>query len=237
MKHKQSFLSGLWNGIPIALGYLAVSFAVGINARNVGMSVWQAALLSLTNVTSAGEAAGISMIAAGTTYFELAVTQIVINIRYLLMSCSLSQRIAPETSLLHRLLMSFGVTDEIFGIASAGIGRLDPFFMYGAFCVAIPGWTIGTFLGALLGSVLPTRLVSALSVALYAMFIAIVIPPTRTSRALAVLVPVSMLASWIFSVLPGLREVSEGFRIIILTVVIAGCAAFLFPNQEDEHAD
>lgn len=233
MNHKRSFLCGMRDGLPIAVGYFAVSFAIGINASGAGMTPLQAALLSLLNVTSAGEAAGVSLIAAGTTYAELAITQLIINIRYLLMSCALSQKISPKTSLLHRLLMSYGITDEIFAISASSAGQLDPFYPYGAICVAVPGWTIGTLLGALFGAILPGRLVSALGVALYAMFIAIILPPARKNHVLALLVPLSMAASWLFHVVPILNSISEGFRIIILTVLIAGAAALFFPIREE----
>ena len=175
------FVRGMRDGIPIALGYFAVAFALGIKASAAGFSAFQAALMSALNLTSAGEAAAITLIGAGTTYVELAFTQLVINIRYLLMSCSLSQKFAPEGSLLHRFLVGFGVTDEIFGISMAIEGKLSPFYSDGAVSVAAPGWTLGTLLGALLGNVLPLRAASALGVALYAMFLAIILPPARKS--------------------------------------------------------
>lgn len=229
------FVRGMRDGIPIALGYFAVSFALGIKASATGMTAFQAALMSALNLTSAGEAAAIALIGAGTTYVELTVTQLVINIRYLLMSCSLSQKIAPEGSLLHRFLIGFGVTDEIFGVSMAQDGKLSPFYSYGAISVAAPGWTLGTLLGALLGNILPLRAASALGVALYAMFLAIILPPARKSRVIAVLVAVSMAASALFAYLAerfAWEAMTEGFRIIILTVVISAVAAILFPVKE-----
>lgn len=231
------FARGLRDGVPIGLGYFAVSFALGIKAVGAGITTPLAGLMSLLNLTSAGEAAAIALLGVGTTYVELAFTQLVINIRYLLMSCSLSQKIAPETSVLHRLLIGYGVTDEIFGISMGAPDKLSPYYSYGAIAVAAPCWTLGTVLGALLGSILPASLVSALSVALYAMFLAIILPPARKSRVIAGLVGVSMLASmglWLLCRYLAWDWLSEGFRIILLTVVISAVAAILFPVKEEE---
>ncbi len=234
------FARGLRDGVPIGLGYFAVSFALGIKAVGAGISTLEAGLMSLLNLTSAGEAAAIALLGVGTTYVELAFTQLVINIRYLLMSCSLSQRIAPETSVLHRLLIGYGVTDEIFGISMGAGDKLSPYYSYGAIAVAAPCWTLGTVLGALLGNILPAGLVSALSVALYAMFLAIILPPARQSRVIAGLVGVSILASVLLTLVCRSLNwtwLSEGFRIILLTVVISLVAAILFPIKEQEVHD
>ena len=234
---KTWFVRGLRDGIPIGLGYFAVSFALGIKAVGAGISTPLAGLMSLLNLTSAGEAAAITLIGVGTTYVELAFTQLVINIRYLLMSCSLSQKIAPETSVLHRLFIGYGVTDEIFGISMGVEDKLTPYYSYGAIAVAAPCWTLGTVLGALLGSILPNELVSALSVALYAMFLAIILPPARKSRVIAGIVGVSMLCSVGLSLLCDYLAwewLSEGFRIILLTVAISLIAAILFPVKEEK---
>ena len=233
---KTWFARGLRDGIPIGLGYFAVSFALGIKAVGAGINTPLAGLMSLLNLTSAGEAAAIALLGVGTTYVELAFTQLVINIRYLLMSCSLSQKIAPETSVLHRFLIGYGVTDEIFGISMGVEDKLSPYYSYGAIAVAAPCWTLGTVLGALLGSILPAGLVSALSVALYAMFLAIILPPARKSRVIAGLVSVSMLCSVGLTLLCKHLEwtwLSEGFRIILLTVVISAAAAILFPVKDE----
>ena len=229
------FLRGLRDGLPIAIGYFAVAFALGIKATAAGLTAWQSALLSLLNVTSAGEAAGIVLLGAGTTYIELAFTQLVINARYLLMSCSLSQKFAPEVNTLHRLLVGYGVTDEIFGISAAQDTPLSPYYNYGAIAVAVPGWTLGTLLGAVMGDILPARAVAALGVALYAMFLAIILPPARKSRIIAGLVAVSMAASALLTFICqhfSLTRFTEGFRIITLTVTISLIAAILFPVQE-----
>ena len=174
-----AFARGMRDGIPIALGYLAVAFTLGIAAKNAGFTALQAMLASLTNNASAGEFAGFTLIAAGSGYLEVAVMELVANARYLLMSCALSQKLPPDTSLLHRFLISYDVTDEIFGISMAYPGRLNPFYSYGAFAVAIPGWAGGTFLGVLMGSLLPASIVRALSVGLYGLFLAIIVPPAK----------------------------------------------------------
>ncbi len=231
---KKEFKRGIIDGIPIALGYLAVSFTFGIMAKKEGLGIFQATLLSFTNLTSAGQFAGLGIIAAGASYLEMAFTQLIINLRYCLMSCSLSQKLDPNANFYHRFIMSYGITDEIFGICSSRPKRLSPFYCYGAICVASPGWALGTFLGALSGSILPARVLSALGVALYGMFIAIIIPPAKANKVIRGLVIISMLASLLFSILPFLKNISSGFTIIILTVIIAGAAAFLFPIDINE---
>lgn len=224
---------GIKNGMPICLGYLAVSFTLGITARNAGMTAWQAMLASLTVNASAGQYAGFTVIAAQGTYLEMAVMELVANIRYLLMSASLSQKFAPETGLLHRLLVGFDVTDEIFGVSVSVPDRLNPFYNYGMMTVAIPGWSLGTFFGVVMGNILPTGIVSALSVGLYGMFIAIIIPPAKKNRVLSVLIVISMTASFIVSRLPLFAGISSGMKTILLTVIIAGLAAILFPVKEE----
>jgi predicted branched-subunit amino acid permease len=236
LNRKSAFVRGMRDGLPIAIGYFAVSFALGIKAVGAGITPVEAALMSLFNMTSAGEAAAIALIGVGSTYVELAFTQLVINMRYLLMSCALSQKIEGKTSVLHRLLMGFGVTDEIFGVSMAVPDKLAPSYSYGAMAVAIPGWTLGTLCGAVLGNVLPDRAVSALSVALYAMFLAVILPPARRSRVIAGVVAVSMAASAALTLLIerlSITWLTEGFRIILLTVIIAAVAAVLFPVRDE----
>lgn len=231
------FSRGLRDGIPIALGYLAVSFTLGIAARNAGFTPFQAMLASLTQNASAGEFAGFTLIAAGATYFEVAVMILIANARYLLMSCALSQKLSPETSMLHRLLISTDVTDEIFGISVAVPGKLNPFYTYGAIAVAAPGWAIGTYLGVLMGNMLPLRVVRALSVGLYGMFLAIIVPPAKKNRVIGGVVLLSMAASFAFSKLPVVSSLSAGTRTILLTLLLAGGAAILFPvKEENDHA-
>ncbi len=229
------FLKGMKDGIPISLGYLAVSFTLGIAAKNAGLTAFQAMLTSLTNNASAGEFAGFTLIAANASYLEIAIMMLVANARYLLMSCSLSQKISPNTPLIHRFLIGFDVTDEIFGISISVPGKLTPYYTYGAIVVAMPGWSIGTYLGVVMGNILPSNVVSALSVGLYGMFLAVIIPPARKNKILAILITCSMIASFVCSKLSIFAALSSGMKIIILTVVIAGTAAILFPIKEDEH--
>lgn len=228
----QNFREGLRDGIPIALGYLAVSFTLGIAARNFGIHAVPATIMSLTNFTSAGEFAALGIISMGAPYLELVLSQVIINLRYLLMSCALSQKFSSDTSLFHRFWTGFFITDEIFGISSSRPGRLNPFYTYGAASIAIPGWALGTCLGVILGTALPARITRALSVALYGMFLAIIIPPARENKVIAGLVIIAMLCSSLFSYLPFLSGISSGMKVIILTVLLSGAAAVLFPVKE-----
>ena len=232
--NRTCFRSGVRDGIPIALGYFAVAFTLGIAARNAGFSAVQAMVESLTNNASAGEYAVFSLVSAGAGYWEVAVMTLVANARYLLMSCALSQKLAPETPLLHRMLVAYDVTDEIFGVSIACPGRLNPWYTYGAMAAAIPGWGLGTFFGVVVGNVLPLRLVSALSVGLYGMFLAIIVPPARDNRVVLGLVLLSFAASLLASAWPVLAGVSPGVRTIVLTVVISLAAAVLFPVRDEE---
>ncbi len=236
-QHMSVLRRGMKDGIPIALGYFAVSFTLGIAARNAGLTPFQGMLASLLNNASAGEYAGFTLIAAQATYLEMALVTLITNARYMLMSCALSQKISPKTSLIHRLVVGFDVTDEIFGISIAQPGALDPYYNYGAMIVAMPGWAIGTFLGIGVGEILPLRAVSALSVALYGMFLAVIIPPARRNHVVTALVLISFVASFVAAGLPILRDLSEGMRLIILTIVIAGVAAAIFPVKEDAQND
>ncbi len=235
MSNFKLFKNGFKNGIPIFLGYLAVSFTFGIAARNSGLTSWQAVLISSTNLTSAGQFAALGVISASSSYFEMALTQLVTNLRYCLMSSSLTQRFDTKMKSYHRYIIAFGVTDENFGVASAYKSEnVPPAYCYGIMSAAIPGWVLGTALGAILGDILPTSVLSALGVALYGMFIAIIVPPTRGNKTLLGIVGVSMLASLAFALTPVLKEISDGFRVIILTIVIAGAAAYFFPIKEEE---
>ena len=231
------FRRGIQNGVPIALGYLAVSFTLGIAARNAGLTALQGAAASVTTVASAGEYAGFNVIQAGAGYIEMAIMMLVINARYLLMSCSLSlSKARTDLPLIHRLLIGWGITDEIFGVASIVPDKLNPWYNYGMMAISIPAWTIGTAVGIAVGNILPHHVVSALGVGLYGMFLAIIIPPGRKNKVIAGLVAISMAASLAMSVLPVVSHISSGMRTIILTVVVAGIAAVLFPVKEEEHA-
>ena len=225
---------GMRDGVPVMLGYLAVSFSFGILARESGLSVWQAVLMSMTNLTSAGQFASLSVISAAGSYVELALSQLVINLRYCLMSCSLSQKIDPKARLAHRFLMAYGNTDEVFALSASVPGALSPYYTYGLICVAMPGWTIGTLLGAAAGNVLPERILSALGVALYAMFCAIIVPPAKQNRVLRRIILLAMAASCVCAVAPVLRQISSGMRVILLTVAISALAAKLAPVKEAE---
>ena len=223
--NQMNFKRGIQDGIPIGLGYFAVSFTFGMMAVSGGLTAWQAVLISLTNLTSAGQFAGLGIIIAGGSMWEMALTQLVINLRYCLMSFSLSQKLEKNISTGHRLAVAFGVTDEIFGVSASQEGRLSPWYNYGVMSMAIPGWTLGTLVGAVLGNVLPGFLVSALNVAIYGMFLAVIIPPAKKNRSvLGVVVPV-------------LNKVSSGFVIIITTLIVAGLAAHFCPIPEEREAE
>lgn len=229
----QIFKEGVRDGVPIGLGYFAVSFALGIMAKQAGLNPLMGGIASLLNNASAGEYAGFAVIMAGGTYLEIMIITLIANARYLLMSCAMSQRFKPGEKLIHRIFVGYGITDELFGIAIAREGYINPFYSYGAFCMAMPGWAIGTALGIVAGELLPANVVSALGVALFGMFIAIIIPPAKKEKLIGVIIAVCFAASFAASRLPYVRELSEGTRTIILTVLIAGAAAILFPRKEE----
>lgn len=231
-ENRSRFFQGMRAGIPIGMGYFAVSFTLGITARNAGLSPWQAMVMSMAMHASAGQFAAIHVIAASSGFLEMAVTSFIVNLRYLLLSSSLSQKVSSDTGLSHRFLMAFFVTDEIFGISAACPGYVNPFYVYGAALIAAPSWEIGTLLGASVGNILPAAIANAMNLALYGMFLAIIIPPAKKDKCIAVIVVLSMLASFLCSVLPLVSKLSEGFRIILLTLLIAGIAAWLHPVQE-----
>ena len=234
MNGKESFFKGLHDGVPIGLGYFAVSFTFGIAAVGGGLSIWQAVLISLSNVTSAGQFAGIEIMFAAGSFWEMALTELIINLRYSLMSFSIAQKLRRDVPFAHRFLVAFGMTDEIFAVSASQEGKLHPFYSYGAMCAAIPGWTLGTLLGAISGSILPDFIMSALSVAIYGMFMAIIIPPAKKNRTVMAVVIAAMLLSTLFSVLPLLNKIGSGFVIIIVTLIVAGSAAAIAPIKEGE---
>lgn len=225
----KDFLEGCKDGIPICLGYIAVSFAFGIEASKIGMTTFQAAMTSLLNVTSAGQFSALEVIARNGSFIELAILQLIINLRYMLMSTALSQKLDSRASLLHRLGISYGVTDEIFGVSILKKGSLYPLYSYGLIAVSVFGWVFGTVLGAIAGQVMPTRIISALGLAIYGMFIAIIIPETRENKTVLVVVVLAMALSSFFTYAPFLKLISSGFRIIIVTVLVAGIAAVIKP--------
>lgn len=237
MSKKKLFISGLRDGIPISLGYFAVSFALGIAAGNAGFTAFQAFIASLTNNASAGEYAAIALIGAGAGYAEVALMELIANARYFLMACTMSQKFSPDTPFYHRLLIGFDLTDEIFAINVSRSGYLEPPYAYGAILIALPGWSVGTALGVIVGDALPAFAVSALSVALFGMFIAIIIPPAVKNRVIAVTVIASFVLSTAANKLPVLCGISSGTKTIILTVLIALAAAIIRPIPDEEDGD
>jgi len=233
---KSPFTKGVSHGIPIALGYFSVSFGFGIMAVQSGLKAVEAIIISLTNLTSAGQAAGVTIIAAGGTLVEMALTQLVINLRYSLMGLSLSQKLSEKFTIPHRLIASFGITDEIFAVASSQKEKLVPMYMYGMILIAALGWTGGTAAGAIAGLGLPERITAAMGILLYGMFIAIIVPAARTSRKDLVVICFAALFSVICKF--AFPDLSSGFAIIISSVLAAVIGALLFPIEiADKEAD
>lgn len=228
----KAFFEGMRDGVPIGLGYFAVAFSLGIVARKAGLNAFQGFLASLLNMASAGEYALFTSIESGAAWFEIAFITLIINARYLLMSCALSQKFDEKTPLLYRFILGFQVTDELFGIAIARKGSIQISYNNGAFFVAAPLWSIGTALGIVVGNILPVRVVSALSVALYGMFLAIIIPPAKKNLVILVAVIISFVSSYAASILPYVKELSSGTRTIILTITISLIVALVKPIEE-----
>jgi predicted branched-subunit amino acid permease len=229
----REFKHGFKLALPIGIGYFAVAFSLGIAARSAGLNAFQGFLASLLENASAGEYAGFSLIAAQATYVEVMIMTLIANARYLLMAFAMSTRLDPDVSMRHRLVMAFDVTDELFAISIARPGNISPYFYYGAMCASMPLWASGTAVGIIAGSILPEAVVSALGVALFGMFIACIIPEAKKNKLVACIIAISFLLSWLFGILPGISEISEGTRTIILTLLIAGAAAALFPVKEE----
>ena len=227
--NRKKFREGLRDGLPIALGYLAVSFGIGISYHTAGISAFQGFLMSLLNNASAGEYGGITVITENSGVFMMVLMTLIINARYLLMSCALSQRLHPDTPLVHRLLIGFDVTDELFGIAIAQEGFLNFWYFFGAMCAALPGWSLGTLLGAVAGNLLPAVVISALGLAIYAMFIAIVLPKMKKHRPTAICVAIAVALSCAFYYIPLLQRVPSGFSVILCAVIAAAVMALLRP--------
>lgn len=226
------FKEGIRDGLPIGFGYLAVSFSLGIAAREAGMNAIEGFVLSLSVIASAGEYAGITGIAQQISYIEMGLVLLIANARYFLMSCSLSQRLDPKTGNANRIGVGCFLTDEIFGVTIARRGYIEPIYVYGVALGCVPLWAIGTALGIISGNVLPARIVSALAVSLYAMFLAIIIPPAKKDKAVAAIIVVSFAASFICTKIPALSGISDGTKIIILTIIIAAAAAVIAPRKE-----
>lgn len=236
-RNKNAFINGIRDGIPIALGYFAVAFSLGIVAKKAGLNPVQGFISSMLNHASAGEYAEFTVIMANAPYIEMAFVILITNIRYMLMSCALSQRFDPNTSNTHRFLVGFGITDEIFGISIGRIGALNPYYNYGAMAIALPSWSLGTAMGIVAGNILPASIVSALSVALYGMFIAIIIPVSKADKIVGGVVTAGFLASFAVSRIPQLDRMSDSMKISLLTVIIAGIAAVLFPVKDEDDAE
>ena len=232
---KSPFVKGVLDGVPMALGYLSVSFGFGILAVRSGLTSLVSVIISASNLTSAGQAAGIAIIAAGGSYLEMALTQLIINLRYGLMSISLSQKLDSTFNSPRRLLVAYGITDEIFAVASAQKGLLTARYMYGLISVSTLGWCTGTFLGASAGQLLPTSLTNAMGIVLYAMFIAIVIPPVKKSRGVLAVTATAAICSMIFKYL--LTQVSGGFAIIFSAIIAAVIGALVFPVADEEETE
>lgn len=234
---KEVFKEGFKDGIPIGLGYFAVAFSLGIVASNAGLSVIQGIVASLLTNASAGEYAGFVVIASNASYMQMVLMSIIASLRYLLMSTVLSQKCDDDLSLGHRLLLSFYITDELFGITIARNGKLNPYYTYGAIIPATIMWASGTGLGILAGNILPIRIVSALSVALYGMFIAIIIPPSKKDKMVLISVIISFLLSYLCSYyVPYIKNLSSGTRTVILTLLISITMALLAPRKEEDNA-
>ena len=228
----KDFRRGILQGIPIFLGYLSVSFGIGILAIQAGMTVAESVLLSAANLTSAGQAAGIEVIAAGGTLLEIILTQLVINLRYALMSLSLSQKLAPETGTGKRLAISYGITDEIFAVSYGQPRVVTPSFMAGLIMISALGWVLGTALGAVAGALLPASVTSALGIMLYGMFIAIFLPAAKRDRrvlcVVAIAIGISLLMRYVFDF------ISSGFAVILCALIASVIGALLFPISEEE---
>ncbi len=235
-KEKSTFFAGVKAGLPICFGYLSVAFAFGIFALSSGLSPVQALLISATNVTSAGQLAAVPIMVGGGTLIELAASQLMINLRYALMSVSLSQKFDSAFRLRDKLIIAFVVTDEVFAVASSQPGEVDKKYMYGLILTPFLGWSGGTILGAVAGSLLPAVVISALGIAIYAMFIAIVIPVAREDYKTLICVAIAVVLSLAFHFLPLLREVPGGFVVIICSVAASALAALLFPIHSEKGA-
>ena len=227
------FKRGLKLGIPIGIGYFSVSFAFGMMAVASGLSPLLALLISMTNVTSAGQFAGIQVMAAGGTYIEMALTMLMINARYFLMSLSLSQKVSKRLSNVQRALMSFLVTDEIFAVASVESGEVEGWYWAGLGLMPYIGWSSGTLTGALVSGILPASMQDALGIALYGMFIAIIIPAAKHSKAIVMTILLAVGVSCTLYYVPLFSQISSGFAVIIVTLIAAGVMAFVAPIKEE----
>ena len=233
MKENNSFLKGIVDGLPICFGYLSVAFAFGIFATGQGLTVLEAVVMSMTNMTSAGQLAAVPIIATGGGLIELALTQLIINLRYSLMSVSLSQKLGKSVRLLDRFIIAFENTDEIFAVASGKKGTVGKRYLYGLMITPFLGWSLGTLIGAAAGNILPQIVISSLGVAIYGMFIAIVVPVIKEEKSTALCVLLTIALSCIFYYMPLLKGIPSGFVIIICSVASSAVFAYFAPVSEE----
>ncbi len=236
-KKADELKDGFKKGIPIGVGYLAVSFTFGIWAVESGVPIWMTILISITNLTSAGQFAGTGLMVAGASFFEIGLSVFVINIRYMLMSLALTQKLAKRTRIGQKLIFGYAVTDEVFAIASTREKEVTAHYMFGLISTPILGWTLGTALGAITGSILPERLADAMGIALYAMFIAIIIPPAKKSRPILGAIAISIAITCALRYIPIFDFITEGFAMIIATVLAAAIMAKVAPIKDDNKID
>lgn len=230
---KNNFLRGAIDGIPIGLGYLSVSFAFGIFAVSSGINPLHALLISMTNLTSAGQLAAVPIIASGGSFIELILSQLIINLRYALMSVSLSQKLSPKVSLVQKFLIAFGNTDEVFA-TSVVQKDLTASYMFGLIFTPYIGWSFGTLLGAFLGNILPEILLSSLGIMIYGMFVAIFIPAAKKERPVLLCILISVFISLLFKFTPILKTIPKGFVIIITAIIASSLMAVFKPIKEED---
>ena len=230
---KDEFKRGLKDGLPICLGYFSVSMAFGLTAVKAGIPLWATVLISFSNLTSAGQFAGINIIVANGAVVELILSTLIINIRYFLMSLSVSQKVHEEFNIPKRLIASYGMTDEVFAVSMQRTGELRFVYMVGLIILPLLGWTLGTLTGAVATDILPAIVSDAMGIALYGMFIAIIVPPARENRNVLIVILMAIVASLCFIYVPGLNKITGGWPIIIITVVVSALAAWLFPIKEE----
>jgi predicted branched-subunit amino acid permease len=234
---KQEFLQGIKDGMPICLGYFSVSMAFGLAVVLAGMPLWSAVLTSLTNVTSAGQFAGVNLMLEHAPFVEIFMTTIIINMRYFLMSLSVSQKVSSRMTMGQRLAVSFGITDEIFAVSMQRKGELSAVYMFGLILMPVVGWTMGTLTGAVATSFMPKALSDAMGIALYGMFIAIIMPDARKEKSVLYTIIMAVAASYAFTYLPLLNRLSSGWVIIIITIAVSAVAATLFPIKVEEEEE
>ena len=234
---KEEFSNGLRDGIPICLGYVSVAFTFGLMCTENGLPFWIAVLISLSNLTSAGQFAGTALIIGGSGFLEIGITTFVINLRYMLMSLSISQKVDAALSVPKRMMMSFGITDEIFGVSMQRKGNITFAYFMGLMALPILGWSGGTLVGAVAVTLLPDMVRSALGIAIYGMFLAIIIPPARTERAIAWVIVIAALISCMLYYVPMFSGISGGWMIIICAVVTSSIAAILWPVPDEEEGN